>query len=180
MMVDVFATSRLVRLVAIALVALVLVGCNAKQTQVAPKNATERAELEQYWNAAAPGVASLAEALNGYAHSFGDAPSFWALDPGQRYVERSQAILNMQILMATSLDRAHPPAALAAAHRQLLSVLKVSLHRMLRVARGRSMKRQLAVVRTAIASWTAQVKRRAEQLGFTLAAPSPGPSLISA
>ena len=173
-MVHVFAMSRLVRVVAIALVALVLVGCSAKPTQSAA-NAKDRAELQRYWNAAAPGVASLAQALDGYAHSF------WALDPpSQQRLDRGQAIFNMQIMMATSLDRVRPPAALAVAHRQLLSVLNVSLHRMLRVARGRPMKRQLAVVRTAIASWTAQVKLRAEQLGFPLAAPSSGPSLISA
>ena len=64
-MIPVFAMSRLARVVAVALVALVLVGCNSKQTQSAA-NAKERVELQQYWNAAAPGVALLARELGVY------------------------------------------------------------------------------------------------------------------
>ena len=66
MLMPVFAMSRLVPVVAVALVALVLVGCTRPQTQSAAAK-KDRAELEQYWAATTPVVAEVAQELDSYA-----------------------------------------------------------------------------------------------------------------
>jgi hypothetical protein len=169
MLIPVFAMPRLARVVAVALVALVLVGCNSKQTQSAA-NAKERVGLQQYWIAAAPGVALLARELGVYLRPCRP----YVLSPHASQAEVVQWILVMKSVAATI--RAVPPSNLATAHRRLLGVLNRSVDRMLRqVASGRPVGRQLAVMRSAIASWAAQVKHRAWQLGLPLASPIPRP-----
>ena len=77
----------------------------------------------------------------------------------------------MKVLVATMPGV--PPAGLARAHGQLLRALHRSLDLVVRqVDSGRPAKRQLAVMRTAVAHWAAQVRRRAGQLGLQLPAPS--------
>ena len=156
--------TRLVPVLAVALVALVLVGCTKPQTQSAAHR-KDRAELEQYWAATTPVVAELAQKLYSYANVHG------VFGPGLSPAERAQQIQDMKVLIATMPGV--PPAGLTTAHGQLLRALHRSLDLVVRrVDSGRPVRRQLAVMRTAVAHWAAQVRRRAGQVGLQLRAPS--------
>ena len=167
-MVPMVALSRLVRIAAIALFAVALIGCSKPPTP-SPAHAKERAELQRYWAAEAPAVADLVQALDNFGNPLNEGEN-----PSLSAAQHVEQVLGLRLLTSVGIDKVRPPTELATAHGELRRALHRSLNALARrAARGQTAARQIAAMRTAIAGWEAQMKHRARQLGMPLTYPSP-------